>query len=467
MLNRLALIALIIHLLSAPCLAQEKLAKGEAASIAEEAFVYAVPLVMNYAIMNEYFIDKTSKEYKCPVGELYNNARVYTPKDTAVVTPNSDTPYSFACPDLRAEPMVITVPEIEKSRYYSVQLVDMYTFNYGYIGSRATGNGAGSFLIAGPRWKGEAPEGIKKVFRCETDFGTAIFRTQLFDANDIDNVKKIQAGYKVETLSAYLKRAAPAAAGAIDWPAVSKKSVVADPFTYLSFLLQFCPATGPAEVEVPLRARFARIGIEAGKPYPSVVLTDDEKMEVMAGMKAGFAKIKKELASFGTKVNGWRISTSGFGDRAANKGNWTMRAAAAVAGIYGNDAAEALYPILVADSEGNRPDCKKHDYTLTFPADQLPPANFFWSVTMYGRTQLLIENPMNRYLINSPMLPNLKKNADGSLTLYLQKNSPGKDKESNWLPAPDGPIYCVMRLYGPKAEALDGTWKPPAAVPAK
>ena len=469
MLPRLAVLVLTIDLLGAtPGRAQEKLAKGDATPIAAEAFVYGVPLVMNYTVMNEYFIDKSSKEYKCPFNQIYNTARVYTPKDTAVVTPNSDTPYSFFGGDLRAEPVVISVPEIEKSRYYSVQLVDLYTFNYGYIGSRATGNEAGSYLIAGPRWKGETPAGIKAVFRCETDFTLAIFRTQLFDSSDLDNVKKVQAGYKVETLSAYLKQPAPAAAPAIDWPQVSKKLATGDPFKYLSFVLQFCPPIGLAEVEVPLRARFARIGIEAGKPYPPAEQTADEKMQLTAGMKEGFAKISKERATFGAETNGWRITTSGFGDRAATKGNWTVRAAAALAGIYGNTATEALYPMLAKDSDGMRPNCGKNDYTLTFAAGQLPPANAFWSVTMYdGKTQLLIENPINRYLINSPMLPNLKKNADGSLTLYLQKTSPGKDKESNWLPAPNGPIYVVMRLYWPKAEALDGTWKPPAAVPAK
>jgi hypothetical protein len=143
-------------------------------------------------------------------------------------------------------------------------------------------------------------------------------------------------------------------------------------------------------------------------------------------------------------------------------GDWTMRAAAAMAGIYGNDAVEALYPMLATDSDGKKPDCSKNRYTLTFPKEQLPPVNAFWSVTMYdGKTQLLVENPINRYLINSPMLSDLKKNDDGSLTLHIQKDSPGKETEPNWLPAPDGPIYLVMRLYWPKKEALSGEWIPP------
>ncbi len=446
-----------------PSVAQEKLGKGDAKAIAEEAFIYGFPMVMNYGVMYEYFIDKSSSQYKCPVNEIYNTARVYTPKDTSVVTPNSDTPYSFFCADLRAEPVVVSVPEVEKERYYSVQLVDMYTFNYGYIGSRATGNGSGTFLIAGPAWKGETPSGVRKVFRCETDFTFAIFRTQLFNPGDLGNVKKVQAGYKVQKLSVFQKKPAPAAAPEIKWPKIDKKLAETDPFAYLSFVLQFCPPTGPADVEKPLRARFAKIGIEGGKPFPLDKLTAEQKADLAARMKSGYEKIKQDVASFGKEENGWRVSVGGFGDRAMLKGNYLTRAGAAMAGIYGNDAAEALYPLLVTDNEGNKPDCSKNRYTLTFPAGQLPPVNAFWSVTMYdGKTQLLIENPINRYLINAPMLPDLKKNSDGSLTLYLQKDSPGKDKESNWLPAPDGPIYVVMRLYWPKEEALKGAWKPPA-----
>jgi hypothetical protein len=238
-----------------------------------------------------------------------------------------------------------------------------------------------------------------------------------------------------------------------------------DPFAYLNFVLQFAPATGSAAVEAPLRARFAKIGVEAGKPFPAAALTPEQKAALAAGMKSGLEKIEQQVAHLGEAENGWRVTTGAFGDRQALGGDWTLRAAAAMAGIYGNDAAEALYPLLVADSEGNEPDGSANRYTLTFPAGQLPPANAFWSVTMYdAKTQLLVANPIDRYLINSPMLPNLKKNADGSLTLYLQKDSPGAERESNWLPAPDGPIFAVMRLYWPKPEALDGSWRPAPVV---
>ncbi|MCA1961306.1 MAG: DUF1254 domain-containing protein [Desulfomonile sp.] len=463
---RLVLIAFIVTVLGAlPCMAQDKLAKGEAKQIAEEAFIYAFPMVMNYGTIYEYFIDKSASAYKCPINQIYNTARVYTPEDTTIVTPNSDTPYSFVCMDLRAEPYVVTMPAIEKSRYYSLQLVDLYTFNYGYAGSRTTGNDGGNFMIAGPNWKGETPAGIAKVFRCETDFSIAVFRTQLFNPSDIENVKKVQAGYKGQPLSAFLKKPAPPAAPEIRWPKIDKKLAEAVPFAYLNFILQFCPPVGAAAVEEPLRSRFAKIGIEAGKPFSLDRLTAEEKAELETGIKSGYDRIKQKVATVGKDENGWRVTTNAFGDRAFMKGDWTLRAAAAMAGIYGNDAVEALYPLLATDSDGNKPDCSKNRYTLTFPAGQLPPVNAFWSVTMYdGKTQLLVANPINRYLINSPMLPNLKKNPDGSLTLYLQKDPPRQDKESNWLPAPDGPIYVVMRLYWPKETALNGTWKPPAVL---
>src|SRR5215831_15311070 len=169
----------------------------------QKAYIYAFPMIANYKAMYEFFIDKSSSQYKGPFNTIISDSHVFTPKDTAVVTPNADTPYSMLQADLRAEPIVFCVPDIEKSRYYSVQLIDMYTFNYGYVGSRATGNDAGCYMVAGPNWKGETPKGIKKVFRSETPFSAAAYRTQLFGPSDIDNVRKVQAGYKVQILSQF------------------------------------------------------------------------------------------------------------------------------------------------------------------------------------------------------------------------------------------------------------------------
>src|SRR6202049_2582592 len=325
-------------------------------------------------------------------------------------------------------------------------------------------------MCFGPAGQGTTPAGSKKVFRSTTQFSAAAYRTQLFNSADMPNVEKVQAGYKVQPLSAYLKQPAPPAAVAVDFPKVDKEMVKTNFFEYLDFALQFAPA-GPEEKEI--RAKLARIGIGAGKTFDFKDLPLTHKIEIGLGMKDGEAKVEKYLASGQKDVNGWRIG-SVFGASQFDSGDWLKRAAAAKGGIYGNDAVEAVYPMAKTLAGGEVLDGSKHKYTLTLPDGQFPPVEAFWSVTMYdGKSQLLIENPINRYLINSPMLPGMKKNADGSLTLYVQKDSPGADQESNWLPAPNGPIYLVMRLYWPKAEppsvlpAGEGSWKPPAIMVAR
>jgi hypothetical protein len=436
----------------------------KAKDIAEAGFIYGLPIVMNYAVMYEYAVDRNSGQFKAPFNQLKNEPNVFTYKDTAIVTPNSDTPYSFVWMDLRAEPIVLSVPAVDAKRYYSVQLCDGNTYNYGYIGTRTTGSEAGDYMVVGPDWKGTTPPSIKKVFRSSTQLSLAGYRTQLFSPDDLDNVKKVQAGYKVQALSAYLKQPATVAATVIDFPKVDKELVKTNFFEYLDFALQFAPAQ---ENEKEIRAQLATIGVGPGKTFNFKDLPLEQKLEVGLGMKEGERKVDEGVANTGKAVNGWRVSGLP-GDSAHYNGDWLKRAVAAKAGIYGNSPEEATYPFTRIDSDGQTLDGSKNNYTLTFPADQQPPVNAFWSLTMYdGKTQLLIENPINRYLINSPMLPNMKTNPDGSLTLYIQNKSPGADKEANWLPAPDGPIYLVMRLYWPKTEAPsilpagEGTWQPP------
>jgi len=442
---------------------------AEVKAIAEEGFIYGLPIVMNYAVMNEFAIDTKSSQFKAPFNEINNQHRVATYEDTAIVTPNSDTPYSILWLDLRAEPMVISVPAVDKKRYYSVQLTDGNTYNYGYIGSRATGSEAGDYLVTGPDWKGETPAGIKKVFTSTSPFAFTIFRTQLFNPQDMPNVEKVQSGYKAQPLSAFLKQPAPPAAPKIDFLPATTEGIKKNFFEYLDAALQFIPVT-PESKDV--RARLATIGIGPGRTFEFKDLSLEHKAAIALGMKEGDDKVDKWLAG-GTKIiNGWSVG-SFFGDSAFYQGDWLKRAAAAKGGIYGNDAAEATYPLTRVDAKGETLDSSKHNYTITFSAGELPPVNAFWSVTMYdGTSQFLIKNPINRYLINSPMLPGMKKNADGSLTLYIQKDSPGKAKEANWLPAPDGTIYLVMRLYWPKdtppsiLPAGSGTWLPPGILKA-
>ena len=430
----------------------------EARAIAKEAYIYGFPLVDSYRILYSYFVDPKGPQFKGPWNQLINTPRVYTPADTAVQTPNSDTPYSFIGMDLRAEPIVITVPTIENGRYFSVQLIDAYTFNFDYIGSRTTGNQEGSYLIAGPNWQGNAPKGVKKVIRSETEFVLGLFRTQLFNPSDLDNVKKVQAGYRAQTLSAFLGIPAPKAAPTIDFikpltPEEEKHSLQF--FNILSLVLKYCP-THPSETA--LRSRFAQIGVGAGGGFDTNALLPDVAKAIEGGIADAWAELAGLVKEFDVgKVTAGEV----FGTREYLKNNYLYRMIAAAKGIYGNTKQEAMYPVYAIDDAKQKLD-GAHRYSMRFASGQLPPVNAFWSLTMYELpASLLVANPINRYLINSPMLPELKRDEDGGLTLLIQNDSPGKNREANWLPAPKGPFIMFMRLYWPKAEAVDGKWTPP------
>jgi len=422
-------------------------------AIAQQAYLYGFPMVDAYRIIYGYFIDSKSPAYKTTFNTIYNSANVYTPADTTVQTPNSDTPYSFVMFDLRAQPYVLTLPAIDKDRYYSVQMVDLYTFNFEYLGSRTTGNGGGDFLVAGPGWNGTAPKGIKKVVHSDTEFAMAIIRTQLFGPSDLDNVKKIQAGYAVRSLAAYANAPAPAPAPSVAWIAPLSPNDERTPkmFDILAFVLQFCPID-PSEVA--LRKSFESIGIIPGKPLDATTMPSGTQAALSAGVAAGQKQIDVARAGV-TNANDL------FGTRAQMKNNYLNRALAAQYGIFGNTAAEAVYIGYQKDADG-KPLVGTNKYTVHFDKGGLPPVHAFWSMTMYDLPQqLLVANPLNRYLINSPMLPTLKKDADGGITLYIQNSSPGKDKEPNWLPAPAGPFLVFLRCYWPEETILNGTWTQP------
>lgn len=437
----------------------QSLPPAEARTIAKEAYIYGFPLVDNYRIQYSYFVDRDSPDFKASWNTLNNVARVFTPEDKAIQTPNSDTPYSQLGADLRVEPLVISVPEVGEGRYYSLQFIDMYTFNFAYVGSRVTGNGAGNFMLAGPHWNGAKPDGIKDVIRSETEFNFVLYRTQLFNPADIENVKKVQAGYKVQPLSQFLGSPAPPAPTPVAFiKPLSPEEQRASPqfFNILNFVLQFCP-THPSETE--LMARFAKLGIGAGNSFDINALSP----ELQQAVKDGIADAWNEFAEFKTTQidTGKRASSEAFGSRDFLKNDYIIRMAGAALGIYGNSREEAMYPAYFVDTAG-QPLNGAHRYTLRIAPDQLPPVNAFWSLTVYELpASLLYANEIDRYLINSPMLPVLKRDADGTITLLLQHASPGRDKEANWLPIPAGAFWTTMRLYWPKAEALDGRWKQP------
>ncbi|MFF0633555.1 DUF1254 domain-containing protein [Nocardia sp. NPDC004151] len=436
----------------------------EVRTIAKEAYTYGFPMVDMYRIENSYVVDKNSSQYMGGWNQLHSIARVFTPADTAVQTPNSDTPYSFLVADLRTEPLVLTVPPIEEKRYYSVQFIDNYTYVYDLLGSRTTGNGGGTYLLAGPGWKGDKPAGVDKVITSATDFSMVLYRTQLFDPADLDNVTKIQSEYQVKPLSSFENKAVPAAAPAVDFiqpltPEEEQTSL--DFFKVLNFTLKYAPVQ-PNEKE--LRDRFAKIGIGPDGDFDPAKLGADDRKAFQDGMADAWSELhnfqKNELET--GKVNSGQL----FGSAEQLKGNYLYRFAGAVMGILGLPGAEAMYFPLTNDTTGAKLN-GANNYTLTFPDGKLPPVKAFWSVTMYKLPEiLLVENPINRYLINSPMLPNLVRNPDGGITLYLQQTSPGADKEANWLPTPPGDFEMILRTYWPEQAISDGSWTPPKVTKA-
>lgn len=440
----------------------------EVRAIATEAYVYGFPLVTGYRALYNYSVDTDHPEYKGPFNTVACVARLFTPDDTAIVTPNADTPYCMSWIDLRGEPLVLTVPDMEPDRFYHFQLIDLYTHNFAYIGTLTTGNGAGRFLLAGPGWEGTTPENIDGVLRSETDFIFSITRTQLFGSDDLDNVKSIQESYSLAPLSEFLGAAAPTAPPAPEFPAWVE-GIQADErfFVYLDFLMRLIGA--PHESEIELWDRFASIGLGPDGEFDVENLAPDFRTALAAGAEDGMLTIRTAAAELAQDPLG---SAKGFGTREfltesarenfGHDNHFLIRAVAALVGIYGNSAAEAIYPTYMLGSDGVPYDGSEHSYKLTFSQDQLPPVKAFWSLTMYdGQTQLFVRNALKRYLLNSTMLDRFVFEDDGSLVLHISKDSPGENVEANWLPAPDGPFYMVLRLYGPKAVALNGEWPPP------
>jgi hypothetical protein len=438
------------------------LSPQETRSIAKEAYVYGFPMVASYQTLYKQAIDTGSPDYRASFNALASASGVATPDDKFVVTPNSDTPYSFLWMDLRTEPVIVTMPRIERNRYYSGQLIDLYTFNFAYLGTRAYGNDGGKFLIAGPDWKGTIPDGIKAILQAQTQFAYMIIRTQLFNLGDIDNVKKIQAGYRAEPLSQFLGKSAPPAAPAVTWPKPADDMLTSPAiFPYLNFLLQFCPLD-PSETD--LMNRFDKLNIGAGNTFDWESVSPNIKRTITDGMKDSAADIDAIMK----RINTDQIASSDmFGTREFLKNNYLYRYAGAKLGLYGNSGAEASYFGYFVDANHKPLDASQNNYELHLPKGQLPENEAFWSLTMYdGKTQFLVANPLKRYLLNSTTLESYTYGSDGSLSFYIQKDSPGKDKENNWLPAPNGPFYGVFRVYMPGDEVAKGLWKKPQMQPS-
>ena len=438
----------------------------EIQQIAKEAYIYGFPMVVNYKTMYFYAVLPESPEYKGGFNNLKSEARVYTPEDKAVVTPNSDTPYGMGWFDLRAEPFVIQVPEMEPERFYQVQLIDLFTHNYAYISTTATGNQPGKYLLTGPGWQGDIPADIRAVIPSETSLIFMVVRTQLFNPGDLDRVKEIQRGFKLEPLSAYAGTPAPSTPPEIPFPAwVEGSQFDTRAFNYIDFMLGLTERH-PSEADI--YARFAKIGLGTGEGFEIDKVSPETREAMEAGIKDGFAAMEAVIARLisdplsSAKVFGTRAFLS---QTALNFGLdklWLLRMAGAHLGLYGNSGKEAVYPTYQTDADGEPLNAAGNNYVLTFLKGKLPPVKAFWSLTMYdGKTQLLVDNPLDRYLLNSPMMDQFALNEDGSLSLYIQRDHPGPTQESNWLPAPDGPFYLVLRLYGPEEQVLAGQWQHP------
>ncbi len=450
----ISLIAVVLSMtLSSALYAQKaEVSPKEAKAIAEEAYIYAFPILDQYKMLFVMAVWEKSPAYEAPFNQMKNKAILLGPEYTAIVRPNNDTFYSIVWLDLRAEPMVISVPAIPDKRYYAWQLIDMYTHNIDYIGTRETGFEAGKYLIAGPEWQGKKPEGVEKIIQTEGNFLVALCRTQVYSEDDVEDAVKVQNGYKVESLSEFIGAESPAPPAELNFPIFSPEKVRSVEFiTYLNFMLG---QLKPHSSEIELFKKFAKIGIGPDAPFDVEKLDPEMKKAIEDGIASALVKIEAETRKLGVMQNGWMQIAGAFGTREAMQGKYLTRAAAAFMGLWGNTLEEAFYPETSVDEDNEALDGSKHNYILHFDKDEIPPVKAFWSLSMYKLPeQHFIENPINRYVISSAT-KGLKYNEDGSLDVYIQKDSPGKNKESNWLPAHDGLFSLQARLYWPNPDML-------------
>jgi hypothetical protein len=418
--------------------------------LARDAYIFTYPLVMNYRTMFMQAIDGDKAMGK------WLHLGLSSPADTDIVTPNNDTPYSYAWVDLRTEPWVLTMPKIEKERFYTSQWDDYWGYVLDNPGSVNDGNDGLSVLLASPSWKGPLPKGVARVIQGETDVLGTLTRTQIIGGQeDLRRVAGIQAGYKLQPLSSFAGTPAPKPAPTITWPKWSEGDETKEAYwSYVSFLLPF---VSPNPDDQAMHETLASLGIETGTPWDPAALAPAVREAMQQGLEDGRAEMKK-LSEGGIDAAKF------FGTRKRVGTNYMDRALGVYMGIFGNVKEVSVYLSMPADAEGTPLDGGTSTYTLTFTKEQMPPVDYFWSITMYKLPQrLLVDNPNDRYSIGSATT-GLQTNDNGSLVIYVSKDSPGTAKESNWLPAPDGPFWTVMRCYGPGQSIVDGSYKRPDYV---
>ena len=432
---------------------------NDPADIATLAYIWGFPLVT----MERQFNFVTSPNVPPGVGRGPANMKsvescatnLANASFTDATSPNADTSYCYIQFDLTKEPVVIVVPPID-DRYYTFQFLDAYTNVFDYIGTRVTGSSGGTYLLAGPEWNGQVPEGMSKIWS-PTNLSWLIARTIVKGPTDMANVVAIQDKYDVKPLSVFQGNPATQP---IEQANVSQEVPIGPQPTLIAPTgIKVYDEIGQAMIGNPLNPpdptlvnQLESLGIGPDMT-PSSQANDTIKAALQTGISEGQKMIDTKVANLGSVVNGWLISTGGiYGN------DYLNRAAITQLGIGLNVPQEAFYPATFTDSQG-QPLNGANNYTIHFDPGQTPPAYAFWSVTMYNNKSLLVDNPLNRYSINS--YTELKNNTDGSIDLYLQNQNLGPDKESNWLPAPADSFNLVMRLFLPQPQALNGTWQPP------
>jgi len=437
---------------------KESITTQEARQLAEEAYIFAYSMLENYKTMYAQAVNEDLPASRRTFNQFNHFRHLLNPDFTEVVAPNNDTLYSTAWLDLGTEPVVLSLPAFPDKRYFVFQIVDMYAFNVEYIGARTTGYQPGRYLFAGPGWDGSIPEGIDGVRQTEGRYLFLLGRTAAKGPEDLPAVNALQDQYTLTPLHASLGRPAPEPAPTPAFPAYDPERAASIEFiSYFNFLLGQIES-GPDERSS--LEKWARIGVHPGRAFDAATLAPDVRKAVAEGVAAAHEKIKAESLKVGRNVNNWSLIAEGFGYRSMMEGKDLMRAAANMIGLYGNNPEEAYNFSGAKDSAGETLDASKHDYVIHFKTP--PPVRAFWSVTMYKHPEvLLVANPIKRYSIGD-RTPGFMTNEDGSVTIYLQHESPGPDKESNWLPAPDGPFVLALRIYWPEQDILDGKWQPSA-----
>ena len=439
------------------------ISEAEASAIAVDAYLYFYPLVTMDLTRKQLINTEPGKGIGGPMNTFDNIAAFPTADMKAVVRPNFDTLYSSGWVDLTREPMVVSVPDTG-GRYYLLPMLDMWTDVFASPGWRTTGTKAGDFLLVPPGWNGKAPVDFTRI-NAPTPYVWIIGRTKTDGPADYAAVHAIQKGYKITPLSGWGKPEVAVKAtidSSVDVKTPPKKQVdtMQGPkyFAYAAELLKLHP---PHDTDQPIIARLKRIGFDAGKSF-DVAKLDAVAQKAIDGAPAAAQKLMEwKIPTLARVANNWSMNTDTMGVY----GNYYLkRAIVTQLGLGANLPEDAVYPLNLGDEAG-KPLDGANKYAIRFAKDETPPVDAFWSITLYDPEGFQVANPLNRFAVSSWMP--FKRDADGSLTLYFQNESPGSERESNWLPAPKGPFNLTMRLYAPKSEALTGVWNPPPVTVAQ